>query len=166
MLSSIFSTQSNSTKITISATTFIAIYTFLRKKGISSSSAYLVLQNVISKLAKALESNQFLQAIVYPSAIGFVYYAFQTYVWNEVRARFRSLFYSSLTISSKDENFKAILDYVTKCAYKNNPLSSALAETKKKKHDRKSWRRRWNGIGERSPPELEYRPYGFINRVL
>ena len=134
----------------------LAVVLLLRRRGITLASLYATATVVFRQGMYTIEKNQFLQAMLYPSAIGLVYYWFQQYVWNELRARFKRLFYCTISISSKDENFKPIIDFVAKCSQKGQTM--LVAETKKKKRDRKSWIRRWNGIGERTPPELEYRP--------
>ena len=133
-----------------------AIYLTLRRRRITPTAAYAALQLALAKIYHTIESNQFLQAMVIPSALGLVYYWFQTYILNELSSRLRNWFYCSITISSKDENFKPVVDYIAKLTLEKNTL--LLAETKKKKFDRKSWRREWNGISERKPPELDYRP--------
>ena len=68
----------------------------------------------------------------------------------------RQFLYCSVTISSKDENFTAVVDFIAKLSADDNNL--LLAETKKKKFDRKSWQRTWNGIGQREGPKIDYRP--------
>jgi chaperone BCS1 len=137
---------------TVAATLALCYYT-LRKRGLTS----IAIQSAFSKLYATVESNQFLQAMVIPSAVGIVYYWFETYIMTQLRSSFRNWFYCSITISSKDENFKPVVDFIAKLTLTKNTL--LLAETKKKKgYDRKSWRRQWNGISERKPPELDYRP--------
>ena len=155
---SVFTTQISKHQRKLQGTflSTFALVLLLRRRGITLSSLYATTTVLFRQGMNTIEKNQFLQAMLYPSAIGLVYYWFQQYVWNELRSRFKRLFYCSISITSKDENFKPILDFVAKCSQKGQTL--LVAETKKKKNDRKAWRRRWNGIGERAPPELEYRP--------
>ena len=111
---------------TLAATLGLCYYT-LRKRGLTS----IAIQSAVSKLYATVESNQFLQAMVIPSALGIVYYWFETYIMTQLRSSFKNWFYCSITISSKDENFKPVVDFVAKLTLTQNTL--LLAETKKKK---------------------------------
>lgn len=104
---------------------------------------------------RMVNANQFLQALMIPSLMGTAVWSLSS-LWRQIYARVRLFLYSSVTISSKDENFKPIVDYVSRICAENNTL--LVAETKKQKEDRKAWRRQWQGIGDRKPPELAYRP--------
>jgi hypothetical protein len=155
-MGNILSSPAAKVQATASLTLVLSLYAVLRRRGITPTTAAASINRMVNLLLSAVETNQFLQAMVYPSVVGLVWYSFENYIWKELRTRFRALFYCSVTISSKDENFKAVIDFVQKTAESGNTL--LLAETKKKKRDRKSWIAQWNGIGERQPPEMEYRP--------
>jgi hypothetical protein len=143
-------------KVVSVSTAFVMAFIMLKRRGYSIAKIYFSMKTNFHKFVEIVKTNQFLQAVFIPSALGVVYYWFQTYILNEVVSKIRSLFYCAITISSKDENFKPVVDYLAKQLKDGNTLLTA--ETKKKKRDKNSWRREWNGVAERNPPEMDYRP--------
>ena len=64
-------------------------------------------------LIEMVKENQLLQTIAIPSAFGFVLYLTRM-VWAQLYAQLRLLLYCSVSISSKDRNFGAVIDFVSK----------------------------------------------------
>jgi hypothetical protein len=108
-----------------------------------------------------LTTNHTLQAIVVPTAMaGLVYQV--TMVVRALYSKISALFYSSVTMSNKDENFEVILDYIAKRYVTEN--SSLMATTKKKEQsDQKDWRREYNGLPEREAPKMEVSRSIYLN---
>lgn len=107
------------------------------------------------RLLAVVNGNPLLQGIAIPSGIGYLLYL-SRYLINGLYARIAKHFYCTVSISSKDENFTHVVDFVAKLQADDNSL--LVAETRKKRETRKDWINEWNGIGSRTPPEMDYRP--------
>lgn len=107
------------------------------------------------KLLATVNANPLLQGIAIPSVIGYVLYLSRSLV-NAIYFRVSKHFYCTVSISSKDQNFTPVVDFVARLQAQDNSL--LVAETRRKRETRKDWINKWNGIGSRTPPEMDYRP--------
>lgn len=129
----------------------VAILALMRRRR----KLYAVYVNVCQQLWVTVNKNALLQGIAIPSVIGYILYLSRS-LFNAIYQRIAKHFYCTISISSKDENFTPIVDFVAKLQADENTL--LVCETRKKKWNRKDWINAYNGIGTRSPPTMEYRP--------
>lgn len=101
------------------------------------------------------EKNEILQALLLPTVLGTAAYSLKL-VYSAVHSKIFSRFYCSITMTNKDPNFEAVINFIGKKGIVHT--GSLLAETYQKKNQTwKEWRSEFS-LGSRVPPRLEYRP--------
>jgi len=105
---------------------------------------------VIDLVAK----NQLMQAFVASSVFGAMSFSFIT-IGRMTWGMLREVTFASVTITSKDENFEKVVDFVGKQARVDH--GALLAKTQKKKKTWKDWRQEFL-MGKRTPPKMDFVP--------
>ena len=98
---------------------------------------YATLRSLALRLFATVNANPLLQGIAVPSAIGYLIYLSRS-LFNAAYVRIAKHFYCTVSISSKDENFTPVVDFVAKLQAEENSL--LVAETRKKRKSRKDAR--------------------------
>mmetsp|Transcript_20724 Transcript_20724/g.36868 ORF Transcript_20724/g.36868 Transcript_20724/m.36868 type:complete len:952 (-) Transcript_20724:288-3143(-) len=123
-----------------------------QKKMILSA---LTLRTLLIEFVNSMRKNPLMESMVATGVISYILYTIRSLTrqtWEDLKA----MFYCSITVRNTDENYNAVVDYVTK--FCSQDKSSLVATTKKAKWNRKTWRDQWNGIGPKKAPEIELRP--------
>eukprot|EP01012_Entosiphon_sulcatum_P045300 TRINITY_DN6038_c0_g1_i1.p1 TRINITY_DN6038_c0_g1~~TRINITY_DN6038_c0_g1_i1.p1 ORF type:complete len:878 (-),score=148.80 TRINITY_DN6038_c0_g1_i1:8-2620(-) len=133
--------------VTVSSAVFIILAVLL---GLIFAS-----DHYFAPIKQIIMENQFLQAFLLPGFLGCVAYTVNEII-GQIGSRIASRYFCSVSISNKDENFDAVLAFVSsRCDIKSGNL---MAFTKKKKN--RTWKERMaEHFGtQRTPPQMEYRP--------
>ena len=96
-------------QLTASAVALSALLAISRNRR--SIQAFIMNNGIL--LLEKVNNNPFLQAFAIPSGFAFVMYVFRT-IWHQLYSRIKLFLYCSVSISSKDQNFTAVVDFVSK----------------------------------------------------
>jgi hypothetical protein len=104
---------------------------------------------------RVVSGNQMLQAVLAPALLAGTAGAFGLLL-QFLYKRLVSGFYCSVSVSNKDKNFNAVLDYISSLGVIET--STMIATTYRKKN--MTWKdyRSQYGMGVRDPPKMEFRP--------
>ena len=116
-------------------------------------------------LLSVIQNNQILQAVMLPAVLGAVAFVC-SHISKVIHNKLTSRFYCSITMTNKDENFEAVINFIGKKGIVQT--GNMLAETFQKKNKTwKDWRTEFS-LGKRTPPRMDERnkfTKPFINSV-
>lgn len=102
-----------------------------------------------------MNKNQFLQALLVPTLLGTATYSIRV-IWLQLYKYLQELFYCSLTIKSTDKAFPKVVDFISKhCKTECRALEGT---TRKEGWTWKKWRNSFNGVRQKEPDKMDYRP--------
>ncbi|GAB5359569.1 hypothetical protein AAMO2058_000554700 [Amorphochlora amoebiformis] len=142
----------------VSGIAFLVGLALLRlKSGTSQQAAraLLILRQLLIGAIESIRKNPIMESMVATGIISYLVYSVQDF-FKRMFSEIKSMFYCSITVQNTDENYAAIVDYVSRFCARDK--SSLVATTKKEKWTIKKWRNRRNGIREKKAPELDLRP--------
>ena len=104
----------NTSKLDVlKATSFVITLTSLITMFRNRDRIRAVLTQNLTRLFHTINENPYLQTIAIPSGFGFFMYLSRT-IWYHLYNQIRLWLYCSVSISSKDRNFGAVVDFVSK----------------------------------------------------
>ena len=115
-----------------------------------------VIMQLLARLASLVAENGVLQAMCLSSLLGAsVYLVAQAAML--VQNKFLTRFYRSITVSSKDENFRPVLEFLSQHCVADQP-SLMMTTSKKKRRTYQEWKAEWLGTAARAVPMVDFLP--------
>jgi hypothetical protein len=111
---------------------------------------------VFSAIWSALSSNGMLAAMFWSSVVGSLLYVVSQSVALLQRS-FAKRFYRSITISSKDENYRPVLEFLSQHCVPDDP-ALMVSTARRKRQTFKEWRDEAMGVSARKLPDLDFLP--------
>lgn len=119
----------------------------------------LVAEQLLPIMGMFLQQNQFAQVLIFGSVSASIFHVLRQFYRYMILPIFAG-FNSSIIIHNTDNNFNAIIDFISDTLLINDNCAngSLQAVTKPKKKTWKDWLADWNGTAVMSPDVLIYRP--------